>query len=510
MASRSRTSPPTELGRDRRGEALERAGIQPEQVDHVVFGNVIHTAPEDMYMARVVGMKAGIPKETPAFTVNRLCGTGVQAIVSATQAIQSGDVGVALAGGAESMSRGPYWMPTARWGSKMGEADMVDPVMGGLTDPFDSDPDGRHGREPRRAFDISREEQDAFAVESHARAARRRRPGRFDGEIVPVPVRVKRETCRLRQGRAHPPRRVAESMAKLPTVFKRDGGTVTAGNASGMNDAGGGARADGCRPRRRARRAGARADRLLRLVRGRPEDHGHRPGSGDAQGARPRRRELDQIGVIELNEAFAAQALAVMKDLDLDPAKVNPNGGAIALGHPIGATGAAITAKCLAEMEREGHEYGLVTPVHRRRPGDRAAAAGGVVRALAAAALAVIAVAGCGSDNDGGGPRRVDDDRAAAEATETKRGLDSALEKYREGDRSAASDRLESARRDHFDLVEPALREDDAVLASALHLAMYEQLPQAIDEGVTVSALAERLVDVEVDLDSAVVKLRAP
>jgi acetyl-CoA C-acetyltransferase len=351
----------TELGAIAAREAIARAELQPEQVDHVVFGNVIHTAPEDMYMARVVGMKAEIPKETPAFTVNRLCGTGVQAIVSATQAIQSGDVGVALAGGAESMSRGPYWLPTARWGSKMGEADMVDPVMGGLTDPFDSVLMGVTAENLAEKFDISREEQDAFAVESHARASAAQAAGRFDGEIVAVPVRVKRDTVDFDKDEHIRHEADAASMAKLPTVFKRDGGTVTAGNASGMNDAA-------------AALVLMDADRAAELgapVRARivsyascgvdPKIMGIGPVPAIRKALDRAGVSLDQIGVIELNEAFAAQALAVMKDLDLDPAKVNPNGGAIALGHPIGATGAAITAKCLAEMEREGHEYGLVS-----------------------------------------------------------------------------------------------------------------------------------------------------
>jgi acetyl-CoA C-acetyltransferase len=351
----------TELGAIAAREALSRAELAPEQVDHVVFGNVIHTAPEDMYMARVVGMKAEIPKETPAFTVNRLCGTGVQAIVSATQAIQSGDIGVALAGGAESMSRGPYWLPTARWGSKMGEATMVDPVMGGLTDPFDSVLMGVTAENLAEKFDISRDEQDAFAVESHARASAAQAAGKFDAEIVAVPVRVKRDTVDFLKDEHIRHGADAESMAKLPTVFKRDGGTVTAGNASGMNDAA-------------AALVLMDADRAAELgapVRARIVSYascGVDPsimGIGPVPAVRKALERagvgLDQIGVIELNEAFAAQALAVMKDLDLDPAKVNPNGGAIALGHPIGATGAAITAKCLSEMEREGHEYGLVT-----------------------------------------------------------------------------------------------------------------------------------------------------
>jgi acetyl-CoA C-acetyltransferase len=353
--------PPTDLGAIAATAAIERAGIEPGQVDHVVFGNVIHTEPADMYMARVVGMKAGIPKETPAFTVNRLCGTGVQAIVSATQAIQSGDVEVALAGGAESMSRGPYWMPDARWGSKMGPAKMVDPVMGGLTDPFHEILMGVTAENLAERMSISRSEQDAFAVESHRRAAEAREGGRFDEEIVPVPIRVKRETVDFVRDEHIRPDATLESMGKLPTVFKKEGGTVTAGNASGMNDAGA---AVVLMSEEKAAELGApvRARILSYASCGvDPEIMGIGPVPAVRKALDRAGVKLEDVGVIELNEAFSAQALAVMKDLDLDPALVNPNGGAVALGHPIGATGAAITAKALAEMEREDLRYGLVT-----------------------------------------------------------------------------------------------------------------------------------------------------
>jgi acetyl-CoA C-acetyltransferase len=353
--------PPTDLGATAATAAIERAGLQPDQIDHVVFGNVIHTEPADMYMARVVGMKAGIPKETPAFTVNRLCGTGVQAIVSAAQAIQSGDIDVALAGGAESMSRGPYWMPNARWGSKMGPAKMVDPVMGGLTDPFHEILMGVTAENLAERMSITRDEQDAFAVESHRRAAEAREAGRFDDEIVPVQVRVKKDVVDFDRDEHIREDASLETMAKLPTVFKKEGGTVTAGNASGMNDAGAAV----------VLMSDEKAAELGAPVRARILSYascGVDPGIMGIGPVPAVRKVLDRagvkledVGVIELNEAFSAQALAVMKDLDLDPAKVNPNGGAVALGHPIGATGAAITAKALSEMERQGHQYGLVT-----------------------------------------------------------------------------------------------------------------------------------------------------
>jgi len=352
---------PTDLGAAAATAAIERAELAPENVDHVVFGNVIHTEPADMYMARVVGMKSGLSKETPAFTVNRLCGTGVQAIVSAAQAIQSGDVGVALAGGAESMSRGPYWMPNARWGARMGETKMVDPVMGGLTDPFHDILMGVTAENLAERYGITREDQDAFAVESHRRAAAAREAGRFDDEIVPVAVRVKRETVDFVRDEHIREEASVDAMAKLPTIFKKEGGTVTAGNASGMNDAGAAV----------VLMSDERAAELGAPVRARilayascgvdPEVMGIGPVPAINKVLERSGRSLDEIGVIELNEAFAAQALAVMRELDLDDAKVNPNGGAIALGHPIGATGAAITAKCLSEMERGDHELGLVS-----------------------------------------------------------------------------------------------------------------------------------------------------
>ncbi len=353
--------PPTELGAIAARGAIERAGIGPDQVEHVVFGNVIHTAPEDMYMARVVGMKAEIPKETPAYTVNRLCGTGVQSIVSAAQAIQTGEARVALAGGAESMSRGPYWMPDARWGARMGEAKLVDPVMGGLTDPFQSILMGVTAENLAERMSISREDQDAFAVQSHRRAQEAQEAGRLDSEIVPVPVRVKRETVDFVRDEHVRPGADVEAMAKLPTIFKREGGTVTAGNASGMNDAGAALvlmdadHASEVGAPVRARILGYAACGVD------PAIMGIGPVPAVRKVLERANVALDDVGVIELNEAFAAQALAVIRDLELDPERTNPNGGAIALGHPIGATGSLITAKCLAEMERGDHELGLVT-----------------------------------------------------------------------------------------------------------------------------------------------------
>jgi acetyl-CoA C-acetyltransferase len=352
--------PPSDLGATAATAAIERAGIEPADVDHVVFGNVIHTEPGDMYMARVVGMKAGVPKEVPAYTVNRLCGTGVQAIVSACQSIQTGEASIALAGGAESMSRGPYWMQSARWGARMGEAELVDPVMGGLTDPFHSILMGVTAENLAERDSISRERQDAFAIESHRRAAAARAGGRFDAQIVPVPVKVKRDTAEFARDEHIREDASPELMAKLKPVFKPDG-TVTAGNASGMNDAGAAV----------VLMSAARASAVGAPVRARvlayascgvdPAIMGIGPVPAVRKVLERAGRSLDEVEVIELNEAFAAQSLAVIDELELDQEKVNPNGGAIALGHPIGATGAAITTKILDEMERRDLSLGLVT-----------------------------------------------------------------------------------------------------------------------------------------------------
>ena len=354
---------PTELGRIAAVEALQRAGVEGEQVDQVVFGNVIHTEAKDMYMARVVGVTAGIPVTTPAFTVNRLCGTGVQAIVSAAQAIQTGDAQVTLAGGAESMSRGPYWMPGARWGTKMGPAELVDPVMGGLTDPFHEILMGVTAQNLAERHSISRERQDAFAVLSHQRASAAQAEGRLEASIVGVPVKVKRETVDFSQDEHIRHDATAESLGKLPTVFKKDGGTVTAGNASGMNDAGA---AVVLMSEERAAELGApvRARILSYATCGvDPEYMGIGPVPAVKKVLDRAGRTLDEVGVIELNEAFAAQSIAVLMELGIDDEdpRVNPNGGAIALGHPIGATGALITAKVLDELERTDQELGLVT-----------------------------------------------------------------------------------------------------------------------------------------------------
>ena len=351
---------PTDLGAVAARAALERAGLEGEHVDQVVFGNVIHTAPEDMYMARVVGIKAGIPKEAPALTVNRLCGSGVQAIVSAAQAIKTGDADVALAGGAESMSRGAYWNLSERWGARMGDVKLIDAVVGSLTDPFDDIHMGMTAENLAESHSVSREAQDDFSFESHRRAQAAIDSGKFEDEVVPVQVKEKRETVEFKVDE-HVRRDVARDVfSKLRPAFKEDG-TVTAGNAAGVNDAGA---AVIVMSSRKAEELGApvRARILSWAVCGvEPKTMGIGPVPAVRRALERAGKTLEDVDVIELNEAFAAQSLAVMSDLDLDPAKVNPNGGAIAFGHPIGATGAIITAKILSEMEREDHKLGLVT-----------------------------------------------------------------------------------------------------------------------------------------------------
>jgi acetyl-CoA C-acetyltransferase len=355
-----REVPPTELGATAARAAIQRAGVTPDQVDQVVFGNVIHTAPEDMYLARVVGMKAGIPKESPAVTVNRLCGTGVQAIISAAQTIQSGDAEVVLAGGAESMSRGAYWMQNARWGARMGDASLVDAVVGCLTDPFTEIHMGVTAENLSESHAIPREAQDEFSLESHRRAQAAIDTGLFDDEIVPVEVASRQGIVEFKVDEHVRRDATLEMFAKLKPAFKKDG-TVTAGNASGVNDA---AAAVLVMSADRAHELGApvRARILSYAICGvEPKTMGIGPVPAVRRALSRAGKTLDDVDVIELNEAFAAQSLAVCQDLELDLAKVNPNGGAIALGHPIAATGAIITTKILGEMERNDHKLGLVS-----------------------------------------------------------------------------------------------------------------------------------------------------
>lgn len=353
----------TELGITAAKAAIERSGITPEQVEHTVIGNVIHSSTDDMYMGRVVSVGAGVPIETPAFTVNRLCGSGVQSIITATMHIQTGDVDVALAGGAESMSQAPYWNPSGRWGARLGDTGQVDPVVGGLTDPFRKIHMGVTAENLSVRDTISREDQDLFALNSHKKAAAARAEGRFADQIAPVTIKGRKGDTVIDADEHIREDISIEALAKLKPAFKREDGTVTAGNASGLNDAGA---AVVLMSEAKAAELGApvKAKILGYAVTGvDPTIMGIGPVTAIRKVLDRTGVALDDIGVIELNEAFAAQALAVTRELGLadDDARVNPNGGAIALGHPIGASGTAITVKALAELERTGERYALIS-----------------------------------------------------------------------------------------------------------------------------------------------------
>ena len=350
---------PISLGATAAKAALERGGVEGGQIGHVAFGHVINTEPKDMYLSRVAAMEAGIPEATPAMNVNRLCGSGAQAIVSVIQSLALGDADFGLAGGAESMSRSPYILPAARWGQKMGDAAGLDMMLGALSCPFGTGHMGVTAENVAAEHDISREAQDAFAMESQVRAERAIAEGRFAEQIVPVEVKVRREVKNFDVDE-HPKATSLEALAGLRTVFQKDG-TVTAGNASGIND---GAAAVVLATAKAAEGAGLKPRaRVLGYAHAgvRPEVMGIGPVPAVENLLKRTGLTIADFDVIESNEAFAAQALAVNKGLGLDPAKVNPNGGAIALGHPVGATGAIITVKALYELERIGGSKALIT-----------------------------------------------------------------------------------------------------------------------------------------------------
>ena len=352
--------PPTELAARVVREAVIRAKIAPEDVGHVVFGNVIHTEAKDMYLSRVACINGGLPKETPALTLNRLCGSGLQAIVSAAQAIRLGDAEIAVAGGAESMSRGIYADPSARWGARMGDHQIIDMMVGALTDPFDTVHMGITAENVAMKWGITRQQQDEMALESNRRAVAAAQKGYFKDQILPIEIKTRKGTVVVDTDE-HPRADASlEGFAKLKTVFKPDG-SVTAGNASGIND---GAAASVLMERKAAEKKGLKP--LARLV-----AYAHAGVDPKYMGIGPVpavKKVMERAGlkvadmdVIESNEAFAAQACAVAKDLGFDLRKVNPNGGAIALGHPIGATGAILMVKAVYELQRTGGRYGLVT-----------------------------------------------------------------------------------------------------------------------------------------------------
>ena len=352
--------PPTELAAQVVREAVKRAKVEPQEVGHLVFGNVIHTEAKDMYLSRVACIRGGLPQETPALTVNRLCGSGLQAIVSASQAIMLGDSDVAVAGGAESMSRGAYTLPSLRWGQRMNDGGAVDMMVGALTDPFDTVHMAITAENIAEKWKISRVQQDELAVESHRRAVNAIEKGFFKEQILPVELKTRKGTVVFDKDE-HPRADASlEGMAKLRAVFKKDG-SITAGNASGINDA---AAAVVLMERSAAAKKGLKP--MARLVSYAlagvdPKYMGIGPVPASQKALEKAGLKIEDMDVIEANEAFAAQALAVACDLKFDMNKTNPNGGGIGLGHPIGAPGCIVTVKALYELQRTGGRYALVT-----------------------------------------------------------------------------------------------------------------------------------------------------
>jgi acetyl-CoA C-acetyltransferase len=352
--------PPTDLAATVVREAVKRAGVPSSDVGHVVFGNVIHTDPHDMYLSRVAAIKGGLPVETPAFTLNRLCGTGLQAIVSAAQIVKLGDADVVVAGGAESMSRGQYWVPGLRWGQRMNDGAVIDATVGALTDPFDDCHMGITAENVAQKWRVTREDQDALAVESHRRAAQALDKGYFKEQIVPIEVKTRTGPAAFDTDEHVRRDANVGAMAKLKPVFDKKG-TVTAGNAAGINDA---AAAVVMMERGAAERRGLRPlARLVAYAHAGVEPKYMGIGPVPAVRAVLARAKLGvgDLDVIEVNEAFAAQALAVVRDLGLPADRTNPNGSGISLGHPVGATGCILTVKALYELQRTGGRYALVT-----------------------------------------------------------------------------------------------------------------------------------------------------
>ena len=353
--------PPVELGALVVRESLARAGVEGRDVGHVVFGHVVNTEPRDMYLSRVAAIQGGCAEDTPAYNVNRLCGSGLQAVVSAAQSILLGDCDVAIGGGAENMSRAPFASLDARWGARMGDTRMVDMMTGALHDPFHKIHMGVTAENIAARWGITREEQDRLAVESHQRAQRATEAGYFKDQIVPVTLKTRKGELAWASDEHFRPNATMEDMARLKPVFQKENGTVTAGNASGINDAAAAvvlmdaatAQARGLKPLARlVAYAHAGVD---------PKYMGIGPVPASLAALRKSGLSVQDLDVIEANEAFAAQACAVTRDLGLDPAKVNPNGSGISLGNPIGATGALITVKALHELERIQGRYALVT-----------------------------------------------------------------------------------------------------------------------------------------------------
>ena len=351
--------PPTQTAAHVSRVAMARAGVEPAQIGHVMFGHVINTEPRDMYLSRVAAVEAGVPEAVPAMNVNRLCGSGAQAIVSAAQSLILGDAAFALAGGAEAMSRAPYILPEARFGKKMGDMAAVDMMLATLHCPFGSGHMGITAENVAAQYGIDRAMQDAFALESQKRAAAAIEAGYFTREIAPMEVRQGRKTVMFGTDE-HPKATSAEALAGLRPAFQKEG-TVTAGNASGIND---GAAAVVLATATAAEQAGLKPKaRILGYAHAgvAPELMGIGPIPAVQNLLARTGLKADDFAVIESNEAFAAQACAVSQELGLDPLRVNPNGGAIALGHPVGATGVIVTLKAIYELERIGGGKGLIT-----------------------------------------------------------------------------------------------------------------------------------------------------
>lgn len=352
--------PPTELAAKVVCQSLQRSGVSPADIGHVVFGNVIHTDAKDMYLARVAALRGGVPVETAALTLNRLCGSGLQAILTAADAIIHGDTDAAIGGGAESMSRAPYWLPSMRWGARLNDATATDVLVAALTDPFDEVHMGVTAENVARKWGISRQDQDELAVESHRRAMSAIQSGKFQSQIVPIELRSKNGPVMFVIDEQPRSDATLEKLAGLKPAFDPEG-TVTAGNASSIND---GAAAVVMMERSAAEKRGLKPMAVLidYAVTGvEPKVMGIGPISAVRKLFERTGLATEQMDVIELNEAFAAQLLAVRHELGFPPEKTNPNGSGISLGHPLGATGAIVTVKALHELRRVHGKYALVT-----------------------------------------------------------------------------------------------------------------------------------------------------
>ncbi len=351
---------PTDLGVAAAKAALERCGVSPSDIDDVIIGNVVQCDSDAAYLARHVGLKAGVPQEAPALTLNRLCGSGLQAIITAAQNLLLGEATVVLAGGTESLSTAPYNVPRARFGQAMGHLAFVDTLWSALTDRYTDTPMAITAENLAAKYGISRDDQDEFSLRSHQRAAAAMASGRLDSEIAAIEISSRKGTVSIGKDEHVRADTTREALGKLPARFIKDG-TVTAGNASGINDGA------ACLVVTTARTAQERGWKPIARLAGwgvagvDPSIMGIGPVPATKKALRKAGLTLDQIDVIEVNEAFAAQAMAVAKALDVDPARLNPNGGAIALGHPLGASGARLALTTIHELRAKGAKYGLAS-----------------------------------------------------------------------------------------------------------------------------------------------------